>query len=168
MLYSKKIPIIIAVIVLSIYMLNFIGIVDINLTKLIALFLVFGGFSLVLIFVGTENKLKLFLSAEAFSIGFILLLYDLFLFADTSSSILTAVLFILSAGSLILFLDDSQKKVFLYISIILCILGSILVLVNRKVTLNLLYSSFISVLAEYWVIIGLLFLMFLYLIMRKR
>ncbi|MEN8191586.1 MAG: hypothetical protein ABFS12_02140 [Bacteroidota bacterium] len=105
--------------------LKLFGEITTSYEKIYGNMLLFYGIVSVYVSMGNEKRGSLFLGVVSFMIGVLLYVLNNFDIMSTSRIILPAVFFVLSAAFLFLFLDDFQGKIFLYVSLVLIIAGSI-------------------------------------------
>ncbi len=128
-------------------------IIDLGNEEILAYTFIFYGISSVYVSMGMNKRLRLFIGTVVFLIGiifFVLVYFDIFY---SSKIIFPSALLILGISSLMLFLDNTDDKAILFISLIFILLGIVYSASIGMMRLGSFLFSFYHIILKYWIII---------------
>ncbi len=142
---------VIAVFLLSV-LLKAVGLIDFSVSEYSGYVLIFYGIVLVINHFGKYERLALFSGSSIFLIGIFLLLMNYFEFSNLRLLYLPSIMFICSAGFLILFLEDT--KYFLAIVLSVAFLGAAIAVIysTGRLDVVLFIRSLWNVITGYWAV----------------
>jgi len=140
---------IILIIAIGVYALALTRIIDISLVLLSAWLLMIYGFASVLVSLGSQRKGYLFISTVIFLVGIVLYISNQYMFLNPKALIFPSSLFIIGSAFLMLFIDDSSDKVFLYASGVLIFFALISVWFTRSFGIMKFVNSLSSIIIDY-------------------
>jgi hypothetical protein len=135
------------------FVLSGIGIINISLSEILYFLLITSGIGLV--YSGSENKNNIIIFS-----GTVLFLFGIFFLTKLNFNVkiedtdyIIIALLILSAGLLIIFINNMQKKVSLVGFIVLFVLASVLIAAQTKFELERFFGSITEIVSIYWLVI---------------
>lgn len=131
------------------YALRFTGIIDVPLILLSAWILMVYGFTAVLVTLGTQRKGFLFISTSMFMTGVVLYVSHNYMFLNPNALVFPSSLFIIGSGFLMLFIDDTTSKIFLYSSGILIFFAFISIWLSRSFGIMRFVTTLSSIVIDY-------------------
>ncbi len=134
-------------------LLNLFGLTNIRFNEIVSFLFLFVGICLVYYYFGEEKRIELFISATIFFLGILIFLINHFTILDNFGLIITSILLIISFDMLILFLQELEMKLFLYLAIAFFVIGFIFYSVLGRLNLMLLFNALISIIEKYWLIL---------------
>ncbi|MGE5680384.1 MAG: hypothetical protein ACM34K_05830 [Bacillota bacterium] len=148
------------------YMLKLIGIISLSFNVLVSYaFLIYGIVS-VYVSMGRHQRGGLFLGTAIFLTGVVLLIVENFTIIQPNILIFPSLLFITGAGFLMLFIDESGNKIFLYTALILIPLSILSMLFVRRFTFLGFANRLTANLADYYPVF--IILLGVYLLMNRK
>jgi len=134
------------------YLVKLLGFVDFSTMEILSYTFVFYGISQVYISMGNERKLALFLGSAIFLLGTEFFLLDSFDIISTSSVIFPSALLILGISSFMLYIDNTDDKAILFISLIFILLGVIYSVSVGSMRFGNFFTALFQLVAKYWII----------------
>ncbi|HZW40149.1 MAG TPA: hypothetical protein VFF33_12695 [Ignavibacteriaceae bacterium] len=110
---------------------------------------------------GKNKKFLLFVFSSTFLIGVVLLVDYMFEFTNPGKLLLPASLFIPSINFLIIFIEDTDNKLFLWLSFLLFISGFIVSIFLGSIKLETFLQSLSEIIKSYWLFIVLMLMVLL-------
>jgi len=133
--------------------LKFFGLLNVDNNELLAYTFIFYGISSVYISFGRNKRLQLFIGTAIFLIGIVFFLISNFAIFSSSGLIFPSTLLILGISCWMLFLDNTNDKAILFVSIIFILLGIIYSISVGAMRVGSFVSSILSITAKYWAIV---------------
>ena len=144
-------------------LLRLFGIFNFTSSELLSYTLIFAGFGLFFNSFGKGNKALLFSSSFIFLWGVILFLINNFEFTDNSTLIFPALVLNIGFSFLIVFINNIKDKIYLIISLIFILFGTLAVLWKGNFNSSIFLSSLVKIAINYWPIVliagGLIFIL---------
>jgi hypothetical protein len=116
---------------------------------------------------GKNKGISVFLGSAVFSVGIVMLIVSGFDILQPSTIYFPSFLFILGIGSFMLYIDKTEDKIFLLISVIFFILGLIFTFTQGSPDIASFIDSIEKIILNYWEVI-LLSLLVLLLLNRDK
>lgn len=132
--------------------LKLFGLIYLDNIELLAYTFIFYGISSVYVSFGNNKRFQLFIGTTAFLIGIIFFLVSNFDIFNSSSLIFPSALLILGICSWMLFLDNTDDKAVLFISIIFILLGVIYSISVGTLRIGSFLNSIFSITIKYWIV----------------
>jgi len=132
--------------------LKLFGFIYLDNIELLAYTFIFYGISSVYVSFGNNKRFQLFIGTTAFLIGIVFFLISNFDIFNSSGLIFPSVLLILGIGSGMLFLDNTDDKAILFVSIIFVLLGIIYSASVGSLKFLSFINSIVSITDKYWVV----------------
>ena len=132
--------------------LKLFGFIYLDNNELLAYTFIFYGISSVYISFGRNKRFQLFIGTTAFLIGVVFFLVSNFDIFNSSSLIFPSVLLILGICCWMLFLDNTDDKAVLFISIIFILLGIIYSFSVGTLRIGSFINSIFSITVKYWMV----------------
>lgn len=146
---SQNITKVILILGIILYTLKLMGIIGLSWLYLSSwLFMVYG-FTAVVVTLGTQRKAFLFVSTIIFMLGIVLYVSTEYLFLNPKALIFPSSLFIIGSAFLILFIDDTSNKIFLYSSGLLIAFALISVWVTKSFGIMKFINSLSFLIIDY-------------------
>lgn len=101
---------------------------------------------------GSDKSSILFLSTISFFLGLLLFIISHFTFLAAGSVLLPALLFIISSGFFILFLNKPQNRLFLIGFVFFLMIASVFVITFGRLSFGSFIFTFPEILSKYWLI----------------
>lgn len=146
---NQNITSIILILGLAVYAIALFGIIDIPLVLITAIIFMVYGLASVIAAIGSQRKAFLFFSTVVFLIGILLYVTNQYLFMNSKALLFPSGLFIIGSAFLMLFIDDSTNKIFLYTSGILIFFSFISIWIARSLGIMNFINSFSSIILDY-------------------
>ncbi len=140
---------------------NLVGIINVGNYEILAYTFSFYGLSNVYASMGHNKKLQLFLGSSVFLIGIDFLIISLFDVFNTSGIIFPSIVLIISISSFILFLDNTDDKAILFVSIIFALLGIIYSTSAGNLRIISFINSLTSIASGYWIMLIIVLVVFI-------
>ena len=145
------------------YLLKLLGFISITGSEILSYTLIFTGFGLFYNSFGKENKSLLFSSTFIFLWGVVLFLINNFEFRNNSEILYPALFLNIGFSLLVLFIDNVKDKIYLLLSLIFLLLGTITVFYWGKFNSSIFFSSFGEIAIKYLpiiiIVIGIFFIL---------
>ena len=135
------------------YILKLLGFIAISGSEILSYTLIFAGFGLFFNSFGKGNKSLLFSSTFIFLWGVILFLINNFEFRNNSEILYPALFLNIGFSFLILFVDNFKDNIYLIISFIFLIIGTVSVVYWGKFNSSIFFNSFSEIAVKYLPII---------------
>ncbi len=159
----------IVVLISIVFLLKLTGLIKAESFSLISYSFLLYGIVAVYLSIGTKQKGFLFFNAIIFMTGVIFFLTDNFTFNNTSLLLLPSMNFILSAGFLILYLDDYKEKLFLITAFSSFVIGLLFILLSANIPFRIILTRTSALIIRYYpVAIILLGILLLFATKNKR
>lgn len=139
--------------VLFYIVLTIFDVIPFNLSTTLGFALISTGLLYTFEYFGEREKWRLFLSSAAFLLGLILVLDSFYNFYEPAKMMLPLTLFIVTAGFLLIFLEDSSEFIYGIIAASAFILSIVFFLFLGEITFTGLMYGFLDVLKSYWIIL---------------
>ncbi len=141
--------------------LKLFGLLNVDNNQLLAYTFIFYGISSVYISFGRNKRLQLFIGTVIFLIGIVFFLISNFDIFNSSHLIFPSTLLILGISCWMLFLDNTDDKAVLFISIIFILLGIIYSISVGAMRVGSFLNSILSIASKYWAIVLITFIIIL-------
>ena len=138
-------------------LLVFFEIISTDFAEIISYVFIFYGIISAYFSFNTGYRGRLFFSSAIFLSGVLLFVINNFEIFDKSSLIFTAILFIIGASFIILFIDNTNERLFLYSGMALLILSYSSAVFYNNLQIIKTANSLAELLMEYWPVLLLLF-----------
>lgn len=152
---------------LLVYAAKLLGFVDFSTMEILSYTFVFYGISQVYVSMGRGKKLSLFIGSTIFLLGIEFFLIDNFDIITTSSIIFPSLMLILGISSFMLFLDNTEDKTILFISLIFILIGVIYSISVGSMRFGNFFTALFQLIIKYWVIL-ILALVIIFIISRDK
>jgi hypothetical protein len=144
------------------YILYLIGFIDANSSTLISYGLLFYGVISVYLSIGTAQKGYLFFNTLVFMTGVVFFLTENFVFINPVALLIPAVYFILSAGFIILYIDNYSEKLFLMVAGSSFVVGFIIILLYGNYNFRILLQGISDFILKFYPLAIILLGLFLF------
>lgn len=134
-------------------LLNLFGITNISFNEIISYIFLFIGIGLVYFYFGEKKRVELFISATIFFLGILIFLFNHFTVLNNFGLIITSIFFIISFDMLLLFLQEVEMKLFLYLTIAFFVAGLILYIILGRLNFIIFFNAILTTIEKYWLII---------------
>lgn len=166
--YNNFIALGISLIIIGIfYLLRFLTIINAPITELISYVFILYGIVTVYFSLGTGFRGRLFFASIVFLSGVMMYVINNYEILKPSSAIFASILFITGSSFVILFIDNTKEKTFLYSGLLLLIISYSAATVFKNYEIIKAANSLSNLVLDYWPVFLLLFGINI-LIMRKR
>jgi hypothetical protein len=129
------------------------NLITLNYTIFLEYILLFLGVTLVLTSANNSSRSFLFLGSLLFICGSILFVVDNFEILTPIKIVLPSILFAFGAAFLILYIDNTQEKIFLFISIILMGISLLVIILLKNNDLYSIANRVSFLILEFWPIL---------------
>ena len=130
-----------------------IGLLHIENEELLAYTFVFYGISSVYLSMGQDKKFRVFLGTVVFLTGIVFFIINNFDIISLTKIILPSIILILGAGCFMLYMDNTNDKAILYVSLFLILVGLVYsISIGSMKPGYFIYSAY-QVILKYWIII---------------
>ncbi|MBU2491991.1 MAG: hypothetical protein KJ571_05145 [Bacteroidetes bacterium] len=149
------------------FLLKFFEITNTSYTEIVSYILIIYGFVTAYFSLGTGSRGRLFFASAAFLIGIMFYVINNNEILNPDSAVFPSMLFITGACFIILFIDNTKERVFLYSGMLLLIISySSIVFFNNSIIIQTA-NKLSNIVLEFWPVFLLLFGINI-LLMRKR
>ena len=131
-------------------LLKLFGIINLSSNEIFGYAFIIYGISSVSISFGKNHKGVLFIGSLIFSIGFILITISNFEILNTNSIVFSSVFFCIATGFLILFLDEPQNRVFIFLSSVFFIIAFAAAIYSGAFETAKFVESIKSITVKFW------------------
>lgn len=149
------------------FLLRFFEIINTPFTETASYVFIFYGLTTVFFSFGTGYRERLFFASFIFLSGIMMFVINYYEILHPSSAIFASLLFITGGGFLILFIDNTNEKIFLYSGIFLFVISYISITFLKSFQIIQTANNISMLVLDYWPVFVLLFGINI-LLMRKR
>lgn len=149
--------------VLAAFLLTYFGVIDVDVHDILSFGLMSYGIVSVYFALGTHRRGHLFISTILFMLGVIIYVVNHYNFINPNSVILPAMLFITASGFLMLYIDESNNRVFLISAIVLLAAFGFYIWLGRNIRIFSFANTVAGVLLDYYpfviILVGIIILL---------
>lgn len=143
--------------------LYYLGLIKINIDLITSAVLIGYGLIVSNISFKESNRLQLVVSSLVFFIGIIILVKSNFTIVDTRTLFFISIFLITGAVSILLYIENTKQKVFLYSGLIIFVLGIILLLLIEKLGLIFIINQTAKLFENYFSFLLIIFALIIFL-----
>lgn len=168
MKYNNYILLGISLIIIGIFfLLRFFEIINTPFTEITSYVFIFYGLTTVYFSFGTGYRGRLFFASFIFLSGIMMFVINYYEILNPSSAIFASILFITGAGFLILFVDNTSEKTFLYSGFFMLVISYLSISFLKDFIIVQTANNLSFLVLDYWPVFVLFFGINI-LLMRKR